>query len=373
MRIGIPKEIKDSEYRVGMTPTGVRELVAHGHDVVVERDAGVGIGAADSTYEDSGAQVLASAAEVFAAAEMIVKVKEPQAVEVAMLRPQQVLFTYLHLAADRALTEGLLAAQIVGIAYETVTAEDGSLPLLAPMSEVAGRLSIQAGARSLERDAGGRGVLLGGVPGVPAAEVLIVGGGTVGTNAIQMALGLEARVTVLDKSLPRLRALEAQFGGQLNTVYATRDAMSRYVPHADLVVGAVLVPGAAAPKLLTRELLRTMQPGAVLVDVSIDQGGVAETSRATTHEDPVYIVDDVVHYCVANMPGAVPRTSTYALTNATLPAVLELADQGYAQALANNPHLAKGLNVHRGAITHPAVAAAFGKACEAVDLNVAAA
>lgn len=372
MRVGVPKEIKANEYRVGLTPSSVRELVSHGHEVWVETGAGAGINASDEDYRNSGARIADQAAAVFATAEMIVKVKEPQPVECAMLKPGQVLFTYLHLAADADQTTALVKSGAVCIAYETVTAADGSLPLLAPMSEVAGRLSIQAGARCLEREAGGAGVLLGGVPGVAPAEVLVIGGGVVGTNAIHMALGLQARVTVLDKSLPRLRQLEAQFGGQLNTIFATRDALEFYLTRADLVVGAVLIPGAAAPKLVTRDLLKRMKPRSVLVDVAIDQGGCADTSRATTHAAPTYIIDDVVHYCVANMPGAVPRTSTYALTNATLPFVLRLADLGYRRAMIEDPHLRNGLNVFDGRITHEGVAAAVGGKFEPVDLTRAA-
>ncbi|MBI4694816.1 MAG: alanine dehydrogenase [Gammaproteobacteria bacterium] len=368
MKIGVPKEIKANEYRVGMTPGGVRELVSHGHQLVVETGAGHGINASDEHYRQAGAEIAASAAAVFAAAELIVKVKEPQPVECGMLRPGQVLFTYLHLAADAKLTHALAATGATGIAYETVTADDGSLPLLAPMSEVAGRLSIQAGARCLEREAGGAGMLLGGVPGVAPAEVLVIGGGVVGTNAIQMALGLEARVTVLDKSLPRLRDLEARFGGQLNTIFATRDALEHHLARADLVVGAVLVPGAAAPKLISRELLKRMKPRSVIVDVAIDQGGCAETSRPTTHAEPTFVVDDVVHYCVANMPGAVPRTSTYALTNATLPYVLRIADLGAVRAMADDRHLRNGLNVYDGKITHEVVAAAVGAQYAPIEL-----
>jgi alanine dehydrogenase len=363
MRIGVPREIKPNEYRVGLTPPSVRELVAHGHEVIVECGAGAGIGAGDEVYRGLGARLAGSAAEVFAAAELIVKVKEPQPSEIALLEPRHILFTYLHLAADARLTRDLAATGATGIAYETVTADDGSLPLLAPMSEVAGRLAIQAGARCLEREAGGSGILLGGVPGVAAAEVLVIGGGVVGSNAVAMALGLQARVTVLDKSLPRLRALEAQFGGQLNTIHATRDSVEHYARRADLVIGAVLVPGAAAPKLVTRDMLATMRPGSVIVDVAIDQGGCVETSHPTTHADPTFVVDGVVHYCVANMPGAVPRTSAQALNNATLPCVLKLADLGWRAALAGDPHLRRGLNVFSGAITHEGVAAAAGVDC----------
>ena len=362
MRIGVPKEIKTHEYRVGLTPASVKEVLAHGHAVLIEKNAGVGIGVSDAQYAKLGAQIRNTAAEVFAEAELIVKVKEPQPSEVAMLRAGQVLFTYLHLAADPALAQALAATGVVGIAYETVTAADGSLPLLAPMSEVAGRLAIQAGARCLERTMGGSGVLLGGVPGVAPAEVVVIGGGVVGTNAIQMAVGLQAQVTVLDKSLPRLRQLDAQFGGRLTTIFATRDSLEAYSERADLVIGAVLIPGAAAPKLVTRAMLSRMKPGAVIVDVAIDQGGCAETSRPTTHAEPTFIVDQIVHYCVANMPGAVPRTSALALNNATLPFVLRLADLGHLRALANDPHLSNGLNVLDGNIVHPGVMAAMPRA-----------
>ncbi|HMM75212.1 MAG TPA: alanine dehydrogenase [Gammaproteobacteria bacterium] len=372
MRIGVPTEIKANEYRVGLTPGSVRELHAHGHAVLVQRGAGAGIGAADERYREAGATLVDTAAEVFAGADLIVKVKEPQPVELAMLEARHVLFTYLHLAADAALARGLAAIGCTGIAYETVGADDGSLPLLAPMSEVAGRLSIQAGARCLEHDVGGAGLLLGGVPGVAAAEVLILGGGVVGANAVQMALGVQARVTVIDKSLPRLRALEAQFGGQLNTVHATQESIGHYLRQADLVIGAVLVPGAAAPKLVTRAMLATMKPGSAIVDVAIDQGGCVETSRPTTHANPTFIVDGVVHYCVTNMPGVVPRTSAYALNNATLPFVLQLADHGPRAALAADPHLRQGLNVYAGQITHPGVAEAIGAPCVSVDFSCAA-
>ncbi len=372
MRVGVPKEIKANEFRVGLTPGSVRELTARGHEVLVEQGAGAGIGATDEDYRLAGATILGTARDVFGGAELVVKVKEPQRTELALLRKGQILFTYLHLAADPELTHLLAATGVTGIAYETVTAGDGSLPLLAPMSEVAGRLAVQAGARCLERAMGGAGILLGGVPGVAPAEVLVIGGGVVGTNAIQMALGLQASVTVLDKSLPRLRALEAQFGGRLRTLYANHENTAQMLARADLVIGAVLVPGAAAPKLITRAMLPTMKPGSVIVDVAIDQGGCAETSHPTTHADPIFVVDGVVHYCVANMPGAVPRTSAYALNNATLPFVLKLADLGLEPALRADPHLANGLNVCDGKVTHPVVAAAVGMPCAKRDFPRAA-
>jgi len=358
MLVGVPKEVKVHEYRVGLTPSSVRELIAHGHKVVVQTHAGEGIGLTDEMYRHAGAQVLPTAAEVFAKADMIVKVKEPQAGEIKMLRPGQILFTYLHLAPDPEQTEGLVNSDSVAIAYETVTDARGGLPLLTPMSEVAGRMSIQAGAHCLEMNQGGLGMLLGGVPGVPAAKVVIIGGGVVGANAARMAMGLEAHVTILDKSLPRLAELDLQFGAMLNTIYSTIDTIEEQVLAADLVVGAVLLPGAAAPKLITEAMVKKMKKGSVIVDVAIDQGGCAETSRPTTHEHPTYRVHDVVHYCVANMPGAVARTSTFALNNATLPFTLALADKGYARALKENPHLMAGLNVHRGALTYEAVAEA---------------
>ncbi len=360
MRIGVPKEIKNHEYRVGLTPESVREVVAHGHEVVVETGAGAGIGAGDEAYRAAGATVLSTAREVFDAARMIVKVKEPQAVERAMLRPDHVLFTYLHLAPDPEQTADLVKSGATCIAYETVTDPRGGLPLLAPMSQVAGRLSIQAGATALEKAHGGAGVLLGGVPGVAAAKVVVIGGGVVGAHAITMALGLGADVTVLDRSLDVLANLSSRFGPALTTVYSTRAAVEQYVLEADLVIGAVLVPGAAAPKLVTADHVRRMKPGSVVVDVAIDQGGCFETSRPTTHTDPTYVVDEVVHYCVANMPGAVPRTSTHALNNATLPYTLALADLGYTEALLQNPNFLKGLNVHRGKVTCEAVAMALG-------------
>ena len=360
MLIGVPKEIKVYEYRVGLTTAGVRELVSHGHQVIVETNAGTVVGMDDDAYRAAGASIAPSAEEVFEKADMIVKVKEPQPKECKMLREGQVLFTYLHLAPDPTQTELLVKSNCIAIAYETVTGPGGSLPLLAPMSEVAGRMSVQAGAWCLENARGGSGTLLGGVPGVAAANVVVIGGGVVGTNAIRMAMGMEASVTVLDRSLNRLRELDMQFGPQLNTIYSTVEALEHYVQEADLVIGAVLVPGAAAPKLVTREMVKTMRPGSVLVDVAIDQGGCFETSKPTTHAEPTYIVDGVVHYCVANMPGGVARTSTMALNNATLPFTLALADKGYQQALLDDPHLLAGLNVHRGRVTYEAVARDLG-------------
>ncbi len=356
MRIGVPKEIKVHEYRVGLVPGSVRELTHHDHEVFIQSGAGAGVGFEDADYEAVGANILASAAEIFETAEMVVKVKEPQPSEISLLRPGQVLFTYLHLAAEPDQTEGLVESGCVAIAYETVTDDWGGLPLLAPMSEVAGRMSIQVGAHCLEKEKGGKGTLLGGVPGVPVAKVVVLGGGVVGTNAARMAMGLEASVTVIDKSLPRLNELDTQFGATLNTIYATMESVEQYVIAADLVIGAVLVPGATAPKLVTKEMIKHMQKGSVVVDVAIDQGGCFETSRPTTHADPTYIVDDVVHYCVTNMPGAVARTSARALNNATLPFVLELANKGYVQALKENPHLLNGLNIHQGHVTYEAVA-----------------
>ncbi len=360
MRIGVPKEIKVHEYRVGLTTTSVRELTSRGHEVLIETDAGAGVGMLNADYEGAGAQILNSATEVFDAADMIVKVKEPQPDECRMLKPGQVLFTYLHLAPDAEQTRLLVESGCVAVAYETVTGKGASLPLLQPMSEVAGRMSVQAGAHCLEREQGGAGILLGGVPGVEAANVVVIGGGVVGTNATRMAMGMEASVTVLDNSLRRLQELDFQFGCRLNTVYSTVESLERYVLNADLVIGAVLIPGAAAPKLVTAKMVTAMRPGSVLVDVAIDQGGCFETSRPTTHADPTYVVDDVVHYCVANMPGAVARTSTLALNNATLPFTLALADKGYRQALLDDPHLLNGLNVHTGRITYEAVARNLG-------------
>jgi alanine dehydrogenase len=362
LKIGVPKEIKNHEYRVGMVPASVRELIYHGHEVLVETGAGLGIGISDEGYVAVGASIASKASEVFAQADLIVKVKEPQPHECKMLRPGQVLFTYLHLAPDLQQTELLLASGCTAIAYETVTDQDGGLPLLSPMSEVAGRMSIQAGAHCLEKAQGGSGVLLGGVPGVPAASVVVIGGGVVGTNAIRMAMGMEANVTVIDKSLKRLKEMDLQFGSKLNTVYSTKDAIEEYVKNADLVVGAVLVPGGAAPKLVTHDLIKKMRPGSVVVDVAIDQGGCFETSHPTTHAEPTYVVDGIVHYCVANMPGAVARTAAFALNNATLPFILELANKGSHQALIENPHLQKGLNIFQGNLTHPEVAKALNMA-----------
>jgi len=360
MRIGVPKEIKNHEYRVGMVPSSVRELVANGHQVFIETGAGNGIGISDEGYRQAGATIVNTAAEVFETGEMIVKVKELQSKEIAMCREGQILFTYLHLAPDPEQTQGLIDSGCIAIAYETVTDEQGRLPLLAPMSEVAGRMSIQAGAHALEKAQGGRGILLGGVAGVEPGRVVVLGGGVAGTNAIRMAIGMEAQVTVLDRSLKRLGELDAQFGPALHTIYSTKDAIERYVTQADLVIGAVLVAGASAPKLVTREMLSQMKPGAVLVDISIDQGGCFETSRPTTHSEPTYLLEGIVHYCVTNMPGGAPRTSTFALNNATLPFIVDIANKGYQRALLENSHLRNGLNVHKGKVTHPAVAAALG-------------
>jgi alanine dehydrogenase len=360
MKIGVPKEVKIHEYRVGLVPAGVRELVDAGHQVLVESGAGAGIGFEDSHYKSAGAVVAQTAQDVFGAAELIVKVKEPQLAECKQLRSGQVLFTYLHLAADRDQALALLASGATAIAYETVTAPDGSLPLLTPMSEVAGRMAVQVGAISLQKANGGFGVLLGGVPGVAPAKVVVLGGGVSGTHAVEMAVGLRADVTVVDRSVKRLRELSSIFGSQLKTVYSTAHAIEELVRDADLVIGAVLIAGAAAPKLVTRAMVKTMKPGAVLVDIAIDQGGCFETSRPTTHAAPTFILDGVIHYCVTNMPGAVPRTSTFALTNATLPYVRALADHGWRQAIANDPGLARGLNVHAGVLTHEAVASALG-------------
>ncbi|WP_306118309.1 MULTISPECIES: alanine dehydrogenase [unclassified Roseitalea] len=359
MRVGCPKEIKNHEYRVGLTPGSAREYVAHGHEVIVESGAGLGIGADDNAYRTAGASVVETAAEVFEKADMIVKVKEPQASEWARLREGQILYTYLHLAPDPDQTRGLVDSGCTAVAYETVTDDQGGLPLLAPMSEVAGRLSIQAAATALHKANGGRGVLLGGVPGVKPGQVTVIGGGVVGINAARMAVGLGAHVTIIDRSLPRLRELDNIFKGRVETRYSTVEALEETVFEADVVVGAVLIPGAAAPKLVTREMLGGMRKGAVLCDVAIDQGGCFETSRPTTHAEPTYEVDGIVHYCVANMPGAVPVTSAQALNNATLRQGLALADRGLA-ALAEDRHLRNGLNVHRGRVTNAAVAEALG-------------
>jgi alanine dehydrogenase len=360
MKIGVPKEIKVHEYRVGLVPAAVRELVAAGHEVLVERAAGSGVGFDDAAYEAVGARIAADARAVFAAADLVVKVKEPQLVECAMLRPGQVLFTYLHLAADRPQAEALMRSGAHAIAYETVTARDGSLPLLTPMSEVAGRMSVQVGATLLHKSAGGRGMLLGGVPGVAPAKVVILGGGVSGTAAAEIACGMRADVTVIDKSLPRLRELDGLFGGRLKTVFSTAASIETAVASADLLIGAVLVPGAAAPRLVTRAMIKAMRPGAVVVDIAIDQGGCIETSRPTTHADPTYVEEGVVHYCVTNMPGAVAQTSTLALNNATLPYVRALANDGFEVACGKDPGLAAGLNVSQGRIVHSAVAEALG-------------
>ncbi|MCH4561905.1 alanine dehydrogenase [Halomonas sp. EGI 63088] len=365
MQIAVPKEIKNHEYRVALTPTGARELVARGHVVTVQSGAGEGAGFQDSDYEAAGARLEADVSTVWTGAELILKVKEPQPEEVSRLTTGQTLFTYLHLAAEESLTRGLMASGATCIAYETITDRQGGLPLLAPMSTVAGRMAVQAGAHSLEKAQGGAGVLLPGVPGVAPGKVAVIGGGVVGENAARMALGLGAEVTVLDKSIPRLETLDDRYQGRMKTVFSTADAIDEAVRESDLIIGAVLIPGAAAPKLITRAMLADMKPGSVLVDVAIDQGGCFETSRATTHAEPTYVVDGIVHYCVANMPGAVARTSTQALTNATMPFVMALADKGWKQALADDRHFLPGLNVHDGRITYAAVAEAFG--LESVD------
>ena len=370
MLVGVPKEIKTHEYRVGMTPPGVRELTRHGHRVVVETNAGRVIGIDDAHYKAVGAEIAATPGEVFARADMIVKVKEPQPSEIGMLRPGQVLFTYLHLAPDPDQTEGLVKSGAVAIAYETVTDDEGRLPLLAPMSEVAGRMAVQAGANCLEIARGGRGLLLGGVPGVPPGKVVIIGGGVVGLNAAVVATGMGARVTVLDRSLARLAVLDTQFRGIITTVFSTAQAIEDEVETADLVIGAVLVPGAAAPRLITRDMVRGMKRGSVIVDVAIDQGGCSETSRPTTHAEPTYIDEGVVHYCVTNMPGAVARTSTFALNNATLPFVVTLAEKGYAHALHEDKNLLCGLNVHRGKVTYRAVAEAQKREYTQADVAI---
>jgi alanine dehydrogenase len=359
MLVGVPKEIKDSEYRVGLVPSTVRELSANGHRVIVEQKAGLGAGLGDADYQAAGAEIVADADHVFGSAELIVKVKEPLAVERKKLKPGQVLFTYLHLAADPAQAADLVASGVIAIAYETVTSPEGALPLLTPMSEVAGRMAPHVGARCLEKENGGRGVLLGGVPGVPPADVVIIGGGVAGSHAALIASGMGATVTVVDRNPEALRRIARELGARVRTVFSTRDAIETLCRRADLVIASVLIPGAAAPKLITAETVRAMKPGAVIVDIAIDQGGCCETSRPTTHSAPTYLVDEVVHYCVTNMPGAVSRTSTFALNNVTLPFVLALADKGYRRALGQDPHLRRGLNVHEGRITHRAVAEAL--------------
>ena len=361
MLIGVPKEIKNQEHRVGLVPSSVRELTAHGHEVIVETNAGIGIGFDDKAYEAVGAKIAKTAKEIFDKAELIVKVKEPQLSECAQLKRDQILFTYLHLAPDPAQAKGLMDSKCVAIAYETVTDNAGRLPLLAPMSDVAGRMSIQVGAKCLEKETGGSGVLLSGVPGVLPGKVTIIGGGVVGTSAARMAAGMEADVTILDKSNYRLHQLDELFGARVKTVYPTLEALEHFVTDSDLVVGAVLVPGAAAPKLVTHAMVKKMRPGSVMVDVAIDQGGCFETSRPTTHTDPTFVLDGVVHYCVTNMPGGVARTSTFALNNATLCFVLKIANLGYQKALLSDNHLMNGLNVLNGKITHPAVAEALGE------------
>jgi alanine dehydrogenase len=371
MRVGVPREIKVHEYRVGLTPGAVREYVAVGHSVVVETGAGAGLGATDDAYRKAGAVIAATAAEIFANSDMIVKVKEPQAREWSELREGQIIFAYLHLAADPEQAKGLIASGCTAIAYETVTDAKGGLPLLAPMSEVAGRLSIEAAGSALKRHAGGRGILLGGVPGVAPARVVVLGGGVVGTHAARMAVGSGAEVTILDRSLPRLRELDELFGGRVRTRFSTIEAIEQEVFAADAVIGAVLVPGASAPKLVTRKMLKSMRQGAVTVDVAIDQGGCFETSHPTTHADPTYEVDGVIHYCVANMPGAVPLTSSQALNNATLPFGLALANHGFA-AVTQDPHLRAGLNVHRGRITNKAVADSLGLSYQSNTGTIAA-
>ncbi len=360
MLIGVPKEIKNHEYRVGLTPDSVQELVGNGHQVIVETLAGAGIGADDAEYVSAGAEIRPDAASVFAEADMVVKVKEPQAVERAMLRKGQILYTYLHLAPDPEQTKELVASGAICIAYETVTSPRGGLPLLAPMSQVAGRMSIQAGMNAMERSKGGCGKLLSGVPGVEPAKVVVIGGGVVGCNAADMAVGTRARVTILDRSIETLRHLDDLYAGRAETVYSTAAALEKHVMEADLVIGAVLIPGAAAPKLVTADMISRMKPGTVVVDVAIDQGGCFETSKATTHQDPTYIVDDVVHYCVANMPGGVPRTSTFALNNATLPHAVAIANKGYKKALMDDEHLRNGLNVIDGKVTYREVAEVLG-------------
>jgi len=372
MLIGVPKEIKTKEFRVGLTPSSVREYVRHGHQVLIETNAGAGIQATDDDYIKAGAKIAATAKDVFDAADMIVKVKEPQEVECKMLRKGQILFTYLHLAADAKQAKGLIDSGAVAIAYETVTNDRGGLPLLAPMSEVAGRMGVHVGAYYMQATNGGSGVLIGGVPGVKGAEVAVLGGGVAGTHAAKMAVGMEARVTILEKSLDRIRQLEDLFGPKANIIYSTSAAVEQYVSQADLVIGAVLVPGALAPKLITKDLLKSMRPKSVIVDIAIDQGGCAETSKPTTHDNPTFVVDNVLHYCVANMPGAVPRTSAAALNNAVLPYGLEIADKGWSKALSENRHLLNGLTVCKGKITQPEVARDLGLAYSAAQESLAA-
>ena len=359
MLIGVPKEIKAQEFRVGMTPAGVRELAASGHQVLVQHSAGEGIGLTDALYAAAGATIVDSAEQVFAETDLVVKVKEPQAQECRWLRPGQTLFTYLHLAADLKQAELLMDSGATCIAYETITSQQGGLPLLAPMSLVAGRLSVQAGAHHMEVHQGGNGTLLGGVPGVAPAKVLVLGGGVVGSSALRVALGMGADVTVIDRSVSRLAELDEQYRGQLRTIYSTAESIEEHAREADLIIGAVLIPGASAPKLISADMLRLLKPGSVLVDVAIDQGGCFETSRPTTHADPTYVIDDVVHYCVANMPGAVARTATLALTNATLPYVARLASKGSRETLLSDEHFSAGLNVFEGQLTHQAVAEAL--------------
>lgn len=364
MKIGVPREIKTHEYRAALTPAGARELSAAGHTVLVQQGLGAGIGVSDADYVRAGAEVVASAEDIFARSELVLKVKEPQPQEVAMLRPGQVLFTYLHLASDPVMSRALMESGAVCIAYETVTDAQGGLPLLAPMSEVAGRMALQVGASLLEKPNGGRGVLLGGVPGVPAGRVVVLGAGIVGSQAMRIAVGLGAEVVVVDRNVARLRQLDALYGNRIATRYSSIDALEQALHSADLVIGTVLVPGDAAPRLVSREMLAGMQPGSVVVDVAIDQGGCFATSRPTTHADPTYEVDGVLHYCVTNMPGAVPRSSSFALTHATLPMVMSLAGRGWERAMREDPHLAAGLNICEGRITHPGVAHALGLPCE---------
>lgn len=360
MKIGVPKEIKNHEYRVGLSPASAKELMSHGHEVTIESGAAAGIGLNDEAYSDIGCKISSSAEAIFAENEMIIKVKEPQASECTQLNKGQILFTYLHLAPDPQQTSALLESGVTAIAYETVTGPNNSLPLLAPMSEVAGRLSAQAGAHCLERAQGGSGVLMGGVPGTQPANVFVIGGGVVGQNAAYIAKGMGANVTIVDRSIPRLRQLDVEFGGRVNCLYSTKEAIEKHCEEADLVIGAVLLPGANAPKLVTHDIIKSMKKGSVIVDVAIDQGGCLETSKATTHQDPTFVVDNVVHYCVANMPGAVPQTSTYALNNATLPFSLSIANQGWKKAMQQDPHLLNGLNIHQGKLTYQAVAQAQG-------------